>query len=260
VVADLLVHHITGPEQTTNARASANGRLPVWVSLRPSRKNAAKAANVVRTSAIAGEAATSSSSGSATGGKVVHRADELISHLLDGLRQRDGDQRDGDQRDGEPPLAPLEQNITGGGGTVVIIGAEHEADARQHRTPPWRDEALAMRGAHAIGDTSEDAGPSPAACEPIIMGVAARARTDKHEQLLPRMLSQFDLLRLDTASDLDGAARIYRTQRRAGVTPRGMIVAVARRPALTTRSGGVMARQGEPTRSERRPTVEFSPG
>jgi predicted nucleic acid-binding protein len=68
-----------------------------------------------------------------------------------------------------------------------------------------------------------DHGGHLAVCEPIIMEVAAGARTDDQEQLLRRMLSRFDLLRFDSASDFDGAARIYRTCRRAGITPRGMI-------------------------------------
>jgi hypothetical protein len=36
-------------------------------------------------------------------------------------------------------------------------------------------------------------------------------------------LGRFDLLRFDAAADFDGAARIYRTCRRAGITPRGLV-------------------------------------
>ena len=51
------------------------------------------------------------------------------------------------------------------------------------------------------------------------------------------MLLRFDLLGFDAAADFDGAARIYRTCRRAGVTPRGivdcMIASVAMRHNAT---------------------------
>ena len=76
------------------------------------------------------------------------------------------------------------------------------------------------------------AGPL-AVTEPVVMEVASGARDDAREVMLRRLLLRFDLLRFDAAVDFDGAVRIYRTCRRAGVTPRGMvdcmIAAVARR-------------------------------
>jgi predicted nucleic acid-binding protein len=36
-------------------------------------------------------------------------------------------------------------------------------------------------------------------------------------------MDRFPLIRFDGAVDFDGATRIYRTCRRAGVTPRGMV-------------------------------------
>ena len=76
------------------------------------------------------------------------------------------------------------------------------------------------------------AGPL-AVTEPVVMEVACGARDDAREVMLRRLLLRFDLLRFDAAVDFDGAVRIYRTCRRAGVTPRGMvdcmIAAVARR-------------------------------
>ena len=72
-----------------------------------------------------------------------------------------------------------------------------------------------------------------AVTEPVVMEVASGARDDAREVMLRRLLLRFDLLRFDAAVDFDGAVRIYRTCRRAGVTPRGMvdcmIAAVARR-------------------------------
>jgi predicted nucleic acid-binding protein len=62
-----------------------------------------------------------------------------------------------------------------------------------------------------------------AVTEPVVMEVAAGARTDARELDLRRLLATFDLLPFDAAADFDAAARIYRRCRRAGVTPRGMV-------------------------------------
>jgi hypothetical protein len=57
--------------------------------------------------------------------------------------------------------------------------------------------------------------------EPEVMEVLAGARSDARENDLRRLLMRFHLLRFD--ADFTAAARIYRTCRRAGITPRGMI-------------------------------------
>lgn len=49
------------------------------------------------------------------------------------------------------------------------------------------------------------------------------ARTDAGERDLRRLLDRFALLRIDPVADFDGAVTIYRTCRRLGVTPRGLI-------------------------------------
>ena len=76
-----------------------------------------------------------------------------------------------------------------------------------------------------------------AVTEPVIMEVLAGARSDDREADLRRLLLRFELLRFDPAVDFDAAARIYRTCRRVGVTPRGlvdcMIVSVAHRHGST---------------------------
>lgn len=59
--------------------------------------------------------------------------------------------------------------------------------------------------------------------EPVLMEVLAGARDDERESDLRRLLLRFRLLRFDVAADFDGAARIYRQCRRAGITPRGMV-------------------------------------
>lgn len=62
-----------------------------------------------------------------------------------------------------------------------------------------------------------------AVTEPVIMEVTAGARDAVREQDLRRLLGRCSLLRFDAAVDFDAASRIYRTCRRSGVTPRGMI-------------------------------------
>ena len=62
-----------------------------------------------------------------------------------------------------------------------------------------------------------------AVTEPVIMEVLAGARDDRREQELRRLMDRFARLRFDAAIDFDGATRIYRSCRRAGVTPRGMV-------------------------------------
>jgi predicted nucleic acid-binding protein len=62
-----------------------------------------------------------------------------------------------------------------------------------------------------------------AVTEPVVMEVRAGARSDAREQDLRRLLLRFDLLRFDPAIDFDAAVRIYRTCRRRGITPRGMV-------------------------------------
>lgn len=76
-------------------------------------------------------------------------------------------------------------------------------------------------------------GQDLAVTEPVIAEVAAGARTDEREIALRRMLARCHLLPCDAAIDFDGAVRVYRLCRRAGVTPRGlldcMIAAIALR-------------------------------
>ncbi len=62
-----------------------------------------------------------------------------------------------------------------------------------------------------------------AVTEPVIMEVLAGARDDRREAELRRLLLRFELLGFESVSDFDGAVRIYRRCRAAGVTPRGMV-------------------------------------
>jgi predicted nucleic acid-binding protein len=82
-----------------------------------------------------------------------------------------------------------------------------------------------------------------AVTEPVIMEVLAGARSDQRQSDLRRLLLRFELLPFDVVADFDGAAHIYRSCRRAGVTPRGMvdcmIAAVALRHEATLLSHDV---------------------
>lgn len=83
-----------------------------------------------------------------------------------------------------------------------------------------------LRLQHLIADTDD-----VAVTEPIAMEVLAGARDGHRERDLRRLLARFALVPFRPTSHFDGAVRIYRTCRSAGVTPRGlidcMIVAVA---------------------------------
>lgn len=73
-----------------------------------------------------------------------------------------------------------------------------------------------------LAELIEGSGPV-AVTEPIIMEVTASARDDRREADLRRLLLRFELLSFDVVADFDGAVRIYRRCRSAGITPRGMI-------------------------------------
>jgi len=62
-----------------------------------------------------------------------------------------------------------------------------------------------------------------ATTEPVIMEVLAGARNAEREHELRRLLGRAFLLPMETPTDFDGAVRIYRRCRRAGITPRGLI-------------------------------------
>jgi hypothetical protein len=74
--------------------------------------------------------------------------------------------------------------------------------------------------------------------EPVVMEVLAGARSDSRAEDLRRLLLRFALAPFDPVADFDAAAQIYRTCRRAGITPRGMIDCMI--AAVAHRSGAAL--------------------
>jgi predicted nucleic acid-binding protein len=66
-------------------------------------------------------------------------------------------------------------------------------------------------------------GDDIAVTDPVVAEVAMGARSDKQEAALRALLERFHLLRFEPIVDFDSAVRIYRTCRRSGVTPRGLV-------------------------------------
>jgi len=105
-------------------------------------------------------------------------------------------------------------------------------------TSAWAEYDRATGSAVDVRLTELIAADGPiAVTEPVIMEVLAGARSDAREADLRRLLLRFHLYHFDAAADFDGAARIYRRCRQAGITPRGlvdcMIAAVAWRCEAT---------------------------
>ena len=98
------------------------------------------------------------------------------------------------------------------------------------------DRATGSPSDHRLRELIELDGPL-AVTEPVIMEVLAGARDERCEVGLRRLLTRFELLGFDPVIDFEGAVRIYRRCRAAGVTPRGMldcmITAVAWRRGAT---------------------------
>ena len=60
-------------------------------------------------------------------------------------------------------------------------------------------------------------------CEPVLMEVLAGARDEVRASSLRSLLTSFGWLPTQPVADFEGAARVHRQCRRAGVTPRGLV-------------------------------------
>lgn len=75
---------------------------------------------------------------------------------------------------------------------------------------------------HSVTALIEGGGSGLAVTEPVLMEVLAGARNEDHYSRLRRLLASFQWIPIDPAGDFEGAAKIYRECRAAGVTPRGL--------------------------------------
>lgn len=80
------------------------------------------------------------------------------------------------------------------------------------------------------------AGADIAVTEPVLMEVLAGARDDSSWSQLRRLLTSFRWIAADPVVDFEGAARVYRSCRAAGITPRGLIDCMIASIALRTDS------------------------
>lgn len=81
-----------------------------------------------------------------------------------------------------------------------------------------------------------ETGGEIAVTEPVVMEVLAGARDERRHHDLQRMMDTPRLLRFDPVADFAAAARIYRSCRRVGVTPRGMVDCMIASVALRERA------------------------
>lgn len=79
-------------------------------------------------------------------------------------------------------------------------------------------------------------GSDIATTEPVLMEVLAGARNDDSAAKLRRLLTSFEWIRVEAVADFEGAASIYRSCRRAGITPRGLIDCMIANIAMRTGS------------------------
>lgn len=77
-------------------------------------------------------------------------------------------------------------------------------------------------------------GADIAVTEPVLMEVLAGARDEATSDRLRRLLTSFEWIAADAGSDFEGAARVHRSCREAGVTPRGLIDCMIASIALRT--------------------------
>lgn len=87
-------------------------------------------------------------------------------------------------------------------------------------------------------------GATIAVTEPVLMEVLAGAKTEKRHDDLRRLLLSFEWIPCDPVADFEGAARLYRSCRAGGITPRGIIDCMISSIAIRT-SSSVLAIDGD---------------
>jgi predicted nucleic acid-binding protein len=85
------------------------------------------------------------------------------------------------------------------------------------------DRATGSQVDTAVTNLVQSGGTEIAVTEPVLMEVLAGARDDQKMQQLRRLLTSFGWIPVDAVADFEGAAKVYRSCRNAGVTPRGLV-------------------------------------
>lgn len=85
------------------------------------------------------------------------------------------------------------------------------------------DRATSSPADQRLAKLIADGGEEVAVSEPVLMEVLAGARDEQRHQDLRRLLTSFVWIPANPVADFEGAARIYRGCRAAGITPRGLI-------------------------------------
>lgn len=85
------------------------------------------------------------------------------------------------------------------------------------------DRATGSDADTALTGLIRSGGVEVAVTEPVLMEVLAGAADEDRSRRLRRLLTSFRWVPFDPVADFEGAAKIYRSCRSAGVTPRGLI-------------------------------------
>jgi predicted nucleic acid-binding protein len=97
------------------------------------------------------------------------------------------------------------------------------------------DRASGSATDRAVTRLIEQGGRDLAVSEPVLIEVLAGATDDRRHGDLRRLLTSFVWIPADPVADFEGAAKLYRSCRRAGITPRGLIDCMI--AAIAIRSG-----------------------
>ena len=97
------------------------------------------------------------------------------------------------------------------------------------------DRATGSSTDRAVTKLIREGGINLAVSEPILMEVLAGGTDDRRRGDLRRLLTAFEWIPCDPVADFEAAAKIYRSCRSVGVTPRGLIDCMI--AAVAIRSG-----------------------
>lgn len=106
------------------------------------------------------------------------------------------------------------------------------------------DRATRSPADRALTGMIEAGGADIAVTEPVLMEILAGARDDRRQDDLRQLLTSFGWLPLDAVADFEGAAKLYRSCRAAGVTPDGLIDCLIANVAIRTGSSLLAADGG----------------